>query len=100
MLRITLHDELDRVTLKLEGNLVGIWVTELEIAWRSAVSGLAGRSLHLDLRAVDHVDRAGTFLLALLRQRGVKMAVSGTVLPELVRSIDEEWLHAEDDAKK
>jgi ABC-type transporter Mla MlaB component len=79
MLRITLHDELDRVTLKLEGNLVRIWVSELETAWRSAASGLAGRSLHLDMRAVDHVDQAGVFLLALLRQRGVQLTVSGTV---------------------
>ncbi|SRR6266404_5456900 len=91
MLRITLHDELDRVTLKLEGKLVGIWVAELETAWRSAASGLADRSLHLDMRAVDHVDQAGVFLLALLRQRGVQLTVSGMVMSELVRSIDEEW---------
>ncbi len=30
MLRITSLDELDRVTLKLEGSLAGIWVAELE----------------------------------------------------------------------
>jgi len=77
--------------LKLEGKLVGIWVTELEAAWRSAASGLADRSLHLDMRAVDHVDQAGVFLLALLRQRGVQLTVSGMVMSELVRSIDEEW---------
>ena len=36
MLRITVQDEPDQVTLKLEGNLDGIWVTELEDSWRTA----------------------------------------------------------------
>jgi ABC-type transporter Mla MlaB component len=91
MLRITLQDELDRVTLKLEGSLAGIWVAELEGAWRSAHSGLAGRSLYLNMTQVERVDRAGTYLLALLRCSGSHLFASGTLLTELIRTIGEDW---------
>ncbi len=91
MLRITVQDEPDQVTLKLEGNLGGIWVTELEDSWRTVNSTLAGRSLFLDLTAVDRVDSAGNYLLALLRRSGAQLIASGTAMNELVRSIARDW---------
>jgi hypothetical protein len=36
MLRITVQRSPTQVRLKLEGNLAGAWVTELEECWRSA----------------------------------------------------------------
>jgi ABC-type transporter Mla MlaB component len=91
MLRITVHDEPDKVRLKLEGNLVGPWVAELEEAWRAAQLTLAGRALSLDVTAVGHVDSAGKYLLALLRGRGADVTASGTVMTDLVRTIAEDW---------
>ncbi len=91
MLRITSLDESDRVTLKLEGSLAGVWVAEMEGIWRSIYSRLEGRQLYLDMNGVEHVDRAGTFLLALLRQRGAQLVTSGPLMTELVRSIEEDW---------
>jgi ABC-type transporter Mla MlaB component len=71
MLRITLLDALEQVTLKLEGSLVGVWVKETEAAWRSAKTTTTGRPLVVDLRAVNRIDQAGIiYLLALLRGRG------------------------------
>jgi hypothetical protein len=92
MLRITPLDELDRVTLKLEGSLAGIWVAELEGSWRGIYSRLEGRLLYLDMHGVENVDRAGRYLLALLRQRGVQLVTSGTLMTHVVRSIEEDWL--------
>jgi len=91
MLRITVQDEPEQVTLKLEGNLYGIWVTELEDSWRAVNSTLAGRPLLLDLTAVDRVDSAGNYLLALLRRSGAQLIASGTAMSELVRSIARDW---------
>ncbi len=91
MLRITSLDELDRVTLKLEGSLAGVWVAELEGIWRGVHSRLQGRPLYLNMNGVEHVDRAGTYLLALLSQRGARFVTSGTLMTELVRSIEEDW---------
>ena len=62
MLRITLDDGAEKVRLKLEGNLVGPWVAELEEVWQAAQSTLAGRSLSVDVTAVGHVDSAGKYL--------------------------------------
>ena len=92
MLRITVLDELQKVTLKLEGCLVGFWVKETETAWRSAQSG-SRRVLIVDLKAVDRVDQAGIYLLALLYQQGARFVASGTAMTELVRSIAQEWPH-------
>ena len=91
MLRITVQDESDQVTSKLEGSLGGIWVTELEDSWRAVNSTLGSRSLHLDLTAVDRVDSAGNYLLALLRRSGAQLVASGTAMSELVRSIAKDW---------
>jgi ABC-type transporter Mla MlaB component len=91
MLRITVHDTPQQVTLKLEGSLAGSWVMELEDCWRAASSNLASRQLGLDLTAVDNVDTAGRYLLALLRERGVRLIASGLVMTELVAAISEEW---------
>jgi len=91
MLRITIQDAPSQVTLKLEGNLGGIWVAELEESWRAVNSTLAGRSLCLDLTAVDRVDSAGNYLLALLRRNGAQLLASGTAMSELVRSIARDW---------
>lgn len=95
MLRITLLDELAQVTLKLEGNLVGVWVKETEAAWRSAKAAAAGRPLIADLKAVNRVDQAGVYLLALLRQRGVRLVAFGTAMAEIVRTIEKEWPRTE-----
>ncbi|HLQ02935.1 MAG TPA: hypothetical protein VK143_11625, partial [Burkholderiales bacterium] len=76
MLRITVTPESDRICLKLEGDLAGTWVTELEESWRAAHSIGDGRRLYLDLTAVEHVDRAGQYLLALLRCSGAHLIAS------------------------
>ena len=91
MLRITVQDEPDQVTLKLEGNLDGIWVTELEDSWRTASSKFGSRLLRLDLAAVDRVDSAGNYLLALLHRSGVQLIASGTAMTERVRDIARDW---------
>jgi ABC-type transporter Mla MlaB component len=91
MLRITVQDRPEQVTLKLEGQLIGAWVTELENAWRSANSILVGRSLCLDLNAVDHVDEAGKYLLALIARSGAQLTASGAEMIDLLRAIANEW---------
>jgi ABC-type transporter Mla MlaB component len=91
MLNITVQDSPREVRLKLEGNLAGAWVTELEDCWRSAHSSLAGRWLCVDMVAVEQVDRAGRYLLALMRRNGAQLVASGAVMTELVRTISGDW---------
>jgi len=91
MLRITVKPELDVIRVKLEGELAGTWVSELEDSWRAAHSIRGDRPLHLDLTAVNHVDGAGKYLLALLRCSGAHLIASGTLMTELVRTIAGDW---------
>jgi hypothetical protein len=91
MLRITVHESPKQITLKLEGSLTGSWVMELEDCWRAASSNPTGRLLGLDLTEVDSVDCAGTYLLALLHNRGVQLIASGLVMTELVADIEGQW---------
>jgi anti-anti-sigma regulatory factor len=93
MLRISVESEARQVTLRLEGRLAGAWVKELEDAWREADATRSGRPLALDISAVDHVDQAGEYLLALVARRGVRLIASGVAMQELCRKIDAGWPH-------
>jgi ABC-type transporter Mla MlaB component len=91
MLRITVLDAIDHVKLKLEGNLCGPWVTELEECWRATSPTLASRQLKLDLTAVGRIDGAGKYLLALLRGSGAELIASGAATREVVERIALDW---------
>lgn len=91
MLRITVQPSPVQVRLKLEGNLRGAWVRELEDCWRSENSRLSGRPLCLDLTAVERVDTAGRYLLALIYRNGAELIASGMVMTEFIRSLEGDW---------
>ena len=91
MLKITVEQEPGNITLKLEGSLSGAWVSELEDAWRAAVSDGTGRAVCVDLAAVYGIDAAGRYLLLLIHERGARMIGSGgRILDDLVEVV-ESW---------
>ena len=70
MLRISIiESEGDVVTFRLEGQLVGAWISELSRACERMFT--AGRKIALHLEDVSLIDRPGLRLLASLSQRGV-----------------------------
>jgi anti-anti-sigma regulatory factor len=73
MLKITLHDTAAEFRLHLEGRLVGPWVTELQLCWRTASSTTHGRRTVVDLADVDFVDSAGEELLTGMHAQGVDL---------------------------
>jgi hypothetical protein len=91
MLRITVEPEADRIRVKLEGDLAGTWVSEVEDCWRATQSMRGDRRLDLDLTAVRYVDRAGRYLLGLLSCNGAQLIASGTLMTDLVRTIKDDW---------
>jgi ABC-type transporter Mla MlaB component len=91
MLRITVQDATHHVKLKLEGNLCGPWVTELEECWRATNPTLADRPLSLDLTAVSRIDAAGKYLLVLLCGSGAELIASGAATKEVVERITLDW---------
>ncbi len=59
------------VVLRLEGRVVGPWVTELETSCDKVMT--EGRSLELHLADVEFMDAQGVALLSSLRTRGVAL---------------------------
>jgi len=88
MLKITVQPEPDRIRLKLEGDLAGLWVSEVEESWRAT---RGDRPLYLDLTGVEHIDRAGRYLLGLLHWSGAHLVASGISTSELVRMLENDW---------
>ena len=91
MLRITVVSEFDQVSINLEGSITGVWVDELESAWRSASAQRGSRPLRLDLCGIDHLDKAGNYLLALFHCFGTELIASGAYMMDVVLSIERDW---------
>jgi hypothetical protein len=72
MLRISPTNTVNHaVVLRLEGRVVGPWVTELRKACEQVLT--TGRPLKLHLGDVEFMDAQGVVLLSSLRSRGVSL---------------------------
>jgi len=80
MLRITIHDEADRLTMELEGRFAGPWVEEVERAWKS-LNGC--RRLCIDIRKVAFADARGRDLLRRIHQESKAGFLADTPLTEM-----------------
>lgn len=74
------------VTLRLEGRVVGPWVTELQKSCEDAMT--EGRSLKLHLADVEFMDAQGVALLSSLRLRGVALLECPPFAAEQLKSED------------
>lgn len=79
MLRISIDEGEESVVLRLEGQLIAPWVTEVEQCWRRAFTDVRGRSVQVDLSAVNFVDTAGESLLARMYDAGFRVAGGTTI---------------------
>jgi ABC-type transporter Mla MlaB component len=93
MLKITIETEETGVALKLEGELTGTWVRDLETSWRLVAGASSARALpvRVDLADCSRVDEAGQYLLALLHLNGTRLVARGVAMTELVASLTKEW---------
>jgi ABC-type transporter Mla MlaB component len=91
VLKITIEPEADEVRMKLEGDLAGTWVRDLEECWRATRSSSSGKVACLDLSDVSRVDDAGRYLLALIHETGARMISTGVAMKDLLDSISRDW---------
>src|ERR1700733_1917649 len=70
MLRITMHDSPESVTVLVEGKLVGDWAKELEQCCKQTASVRGNRALIIDLSETLFIDQEGRRILATLFQEG------------------------------
>ena len=89
MFRITIRATADELLMRLEGDLAGPWVSELDICWRDALSKLDGQEVHVDVTAVCRVDAEGRDLMRRMYLAGAAFEARGCVMPEVLREIAE-----------
>ena len=69
MLRISIVDNADAATLKLEGKVIGPWARELNRVWSDYKPSLSMKKLCLDLCGVTLVDKSGSRTLRKIFRR-------------------------------
>lgn len=89
MFRITTQTADDELVMKLEGNLAGPWVRELDTCWHDVVLRGDARRVRIDLTALCQVDAAGRKLMAVMHRAGAQFVARGCVMPEVVREISQ-----------
>jgi outer membrane protein len=76
-----------RIVLKLEGQLAGLWVNELEEAWRRALEMSPGQDVAVDLSQVTFIDEEGRKLLERVHQAGSPLFARGCLTRSIVDKI-------------
>jgi len=59
VLKISIHEDEQKVAFTLSGRLAGPWVEELDRAWSETAPRLRNRKLQFDLRDLTYSDAAG-----------------------------------------
>jgi ABC-type transporter Mla MlaB component len=70
------HDSATRFQFVLRGELNGNGVQDLEHAWSTAKSTLAGKELVVDISGITNADRSGVDLLSRMRDSGARLTAA------------------------
>ena len=87
MLRITVHDAPREVTFKLEGNLSGPWLHELEECWRRTLACQDKAVLRIDLTGLTFVDEVSKACLATMHRQGAEFVANDCLTKAIVAEI-------------
>jgi ABC-type transporter Mla MlaB component len=87
MLRITIHDNLEPLTLQLEGKLAGAWVREVEECRQRTLARRRGRGVRFDLTGVTFIDAAGKTYLADMHRLGAEFVAADCLTKAIVADI-------------
>ena len=87
MLKITMQIAAGVMTFALEGKLVGPWVKELELCWRSAAGTQQIHPVRVDLSSVTFIDEEGKDLLDRMYREGAKLVATGCLNKCIVEGI-------------
>lgn len=95
MLRISIQDGADAVTLKLEGRVAGLLADELDKAWHALATRLRTKKLHVDLRGVTDADAGGRQILADIHHETGADFLADTPLAKYLAQEACRWNHSE-----
>jgi anti-anti-sigma regulatory factor len=87
MLRITVREERGRAILKLEGNLSGPWVNELERCWQETI--FCPEHIIIDLSQVRQFDAHAKSVLLAMHVAGSQLKGDGPLTSYIVQAIQQ-----------
>lgn len=91
MLRITLDETEDQLTIRLEGRIAGAWVQELRRTWAEVAARKGTKLLTVDLRSVTYADEDGKQVLRnIYSQAPVQLTADTPWTQFLAKEIEDE----------
>ncbi len=87
MMRITVHDSPQALTLQLEGELAGLWVQEIEKCWKDNLTSRRRPILRVDLTGVISISGAGKACLAAMHRQGAEFIAVDCLMKSIVDEI-------------
>ena len=85
MIRIQTANNPGGITIALDGQLAGEYVGEVEASIQKANE--QRRNVHLFLRDISHIDKAGHSLLSRVAAQGVKLSAAGLYSSYVIEQI-------------
>ena len=80
MLRITVEYADSHITLKVEGELKGPWVAELERCWKTLANTAPDKSIRVNLASVGFIAPEGRNLIRKMADAGAELIASGAMV--------------------
>ena len=87
MLRITIQPTPDVTTFKLEGNLGGPWVQDLEGLWQRVRENALNRPVRVDLTSVLLVDKEGKRVLKVIHEDGAELVSNDVFMTSVIQEM-------------
>jgi hypothetical protein len=85
MIRIQAANDPGGITIAIDGQLIGVYVAEVEDSIRKSMERY--NDVHLFLRNVSHIDEMGQALLSRLAAQGVKLSATGLYSSHVVTQV-------------
>ncbi len=88
MLRITVRESENAVTVVLEGRVAGPWVGELDRVWVETAPRIGSKKVAIDLRNVIYADAAGKRALrSIFSESDAELVASSLGIQDLAEDI-------------
>lgn len=87
MMKITADNNGEVTTFRLEGTLIGEWITELLRCWQQAMTSGQRPRIRVDLTGVTYVSEGGKELLGLMYRNGAELVAAGVLMKTMVEEI-------------
>src|SRR6266404_1626893 len=85
MIRIEATNNPGGITIAIDGQLIGVYVAEVEDSIRKSMEQYD--DVHLFLRNVSHIDEMGHALLSRLAAQGLKLSATGLYSSHVVTQV-------------